>query len=488
MADQNTYQNAGDYTLDGALIVGSSGEKINIVSQVRELNIYQSIDSPYMSGNIMIADAEGVAEILPFLGQERLLFKLQTPSHSGTIDFNDYHALIYNVETRFHTSDRKQTLLLNWTSLEHYKNIRTKISASFDGMISSIVEEILTDTNYLGTNKPLHIDLTKNIRKYVIPNLNPFQAIELLRKEAVSAEEQAPHFLFYENPNGLHFRSLDSLIGSQGDLSVDHKRTYRFEPSQENEPPEHTATTILHWEAEDNTNNFLGTKLGMFGSTLYHHDIFNKNIQKFEFNYEKDSFAIRNSTNQEDKGSGSLVSQGIIDDKKPITEFPDSKVFVHPSASNKLFDETGTITDNNADEWLQESISRELEREYFTLKIETYGNTDIMAGDMINVVIPSNKPLSLESGKEAIDPILSGRYLITSIHHKVTPTESNHSMVMNIMKDSVMKATPVEDVQYPEEPKGSVDVGLKSTKTKLKPKTRVATIETGGRMKGQAGR
>ena len=90
---------------------------------------------------------------------------------------------------------------------------------------------------------------------------------------------------------------------------VINKRTYRFEPSQENEPPEHTATTILHWEAEDNTNNFLGTKLGMFGSTLYHHDIFNKNIQKFEFNYEKDSFAIRNSTNQEDKGSGSLVSQ-----------------------------------------------------------------------------------------------------------------------------------------------------------------------------------
>ena len=214
----------------------------------------------------------------------------------------------------------------------------------------------------------------------------------------------------------------------------------------------------------------------MLGTTLYYHDIFNKNIQKFEFNYEKDSFSIRNSTNQEDKNSGSLVSQGIVDKKKTITEFPDSKIFVHPSAGNKLFDETGTITDNNADEWLQESISRELEREYFTLKIETYGNTDIMAGDMINVIIPSNKPLSISSGKEAIDPILSGRYLISSIHHKVTPTESNHSMVMTIMKDSVISAIPVKEVQYPEEPKGTVDVGLKTTKTKLKPKTRVAYI------------
>ena len=469
--DKNVYQNAGDYTLDGVLIVGSSGEKINVISQVRELNIYQSIDSPFMSGNIMIADAEGVAEILPFLGQERLLFLLQTPSHEGTIDFNEYNAIIYNVETRFHTSDRKQTLVLNWTSLEHYKNIRTKISAAFNGTISDIVWEILIDDNYLSTNKPISIDLTKNIRKYVIPNLNPFQTIELLRKEAVSAEEQSPHFLFFENPNGFHFRSLDSLIGSQGDLSVDHKRTYKFEPPQENEPPTESATTILHWEVEDNTNNFLNTKLGMFGSTLYYHDIFNKNIQKFEFDYTKDSFAIRNSTNQEDKSSGSLVSQGTVDKKKTITEFPDSKIFVHPTASDNLY---SYGTDNNAEEWLQESISRELEREYFTLKIETYGNTDVMAGDMINVVIPSNKPLSVSSGKDAVDPILSGRYLVTSLHHKVTPTDSNHTMVMTIMKDSVTVATPVRDVQYPEEPIGKADKGLKKSKSKLTVKPRKA--------------
>ena len=52
-ADKNAYQNAGDYTLDGVLIVGSSGEKINVISQVRELNIYQSIDSPFMSCGLL---------------------------------------------------------------------------------------------------------------------------------------------------------------------------------------------------------------------------------------------------------------------------------------------------------------------------------------------------------------------------------------------------------------------------------------------------
>ena len=467
--DKNVLQAAGDYELDGALIVGSSGSSINIIDQLRELNIYQSIDSPFMSGNIVLADSAGVAELLPLLGQERLLFSLKTPGHESSVNFNDYHAIIYNVEKRFQTTDREQTLIINWTTLEHYKNLRTKISKSFNGMISSMVKEILSSDNFLGSKKPLHIDMTKNIRKYVIPNLNPFQTINLLKEEAVSGD-MSPHFLFFENPDGIHFRSLDSLIGSQGSLSVPHKNTYKSQPPDDPKAVEAALATILHWEVEDNSNNFLSVKLGMLSSTLYYHDIFNKNIQKFDYDYN-DTFEKRNTTNQENKGSGTLIPQSKIDDKV-ITEYTNSKIFVHPTASDKLH---SVGTDNNADEWLQESISRELQRDYFTLKIETYGDTNIMCGDMINVVIPSNKPLPKSSGSEAIDPILSGRYLVTSLKHMVLPLESMHSMVMTVMKDSVEKATPVKETKYSEPPKGRADVGLSSTKRKLRPVTKTST-------------
>ena len=94
--EKERIQKAGDFILDGVLIVGSSGARINVVDQVQELNIYESIDTPYISGNLLISDSAGIAETLPLLGQERLLFKLRTPSHQGTIDFNDYHAVVYN--------------------------------------------------------------------------------------------------------------------------------------------------------------------------------------------------------------------------------------------------------------------------------------------------------------------------------------------------------------------------------------------------------
>ncbi|HIK87012.1 MAG TPA: hypothetical protein EYG07_00800, partial [Alphaproteobacteria bacterium] len=446
--EKERLQKAGDFILDGVLIVGSSGARINIIDQVQELNIYESIDTPYISGNLLIADSSGVAEILPILGQERLLFKLRTPGHSDSINFNNYHAIIYNVEKRFSTSDREHILVLNWTTLEHLKNLRTKISASFKGTISEIVQKIIKSDNYLGSKKPLSIEPTKNIRKFVIPNLTPFQAINLIKSEAVSGEEQSPHYVFFETPDGLYFRSFDSLLGQRRDLSIKHKNTYRSQPPEQNNAEANLAT-ILDWQVDDNSNAFLNTRLGMYGSTLFYHDIFNKNIQKFEYNYMKDKFNRRNSMEQGVKTSGALVSQTILEDKKTISEFPDSKIFVHPTASDNLHTEG---TDNNAEEWLQESMSRELERTYFTLKIETYGDTNIMCGDLINVVIPSNRPLQPPVTKASIDPILSGRYLITSLHHAVHPTEQMHNMVLTITKDSLDVEPSVVETKYKEEP------------------------------------
>ena len=472
--EKERLQKAGDFILDGVLIVGSSGIRVNIIDQVQELNIYESIDSPYISGNILMSDSSGIAESLPLLGQERLLFKLRTPSHTGSIDFNNYHAIVYNVEKRFSSSDREHIILMNWTTLDHLKSARTKISTSFKGTISDTVQKIIKGSNYLNSKKPLFLEPSKNIRKFVIPNLTPFQTIKLIKEEAVSAIEGSPHYVFFETPNGYHFRSFDSLLGNKGNLSVEHKTTYRSQPSEQGNP-QTNISTILDWQVDDNSNSFLNTRLGMYASTLFYHDIFNKNIQKFEYNYMKDKFYKRNSMEQGERSSAPLISQTVLENKKTITEFSDARIFVHPTASKELHTEG---TDNNAEEWLQESRSRELERSYFTLKIETYGDTNIMCGDLINIVIPSNKPLTATVTKSSIEPILSGRYLITSLHHQVSPPESKHQMILTIVKDSLDSSPVVKETKYAEPPQGAVD---KSLNKNLTTRPKAAKIVSGPR-------
>ena len=116
MAQKDVIQAPGDYILTGPLIVGTSGEMINVAQLLQEINIYQSIDTPYLSGSMLISDSAGVYEKLPIIGQERLIFSLTTPGADQNVDFRDYHAVIYNVERRMTTSNRQQSYLLNFTT------------------------------------------------------------------------------------------------------------------------------------------------------------------------------------------------------------------------------------------------------------------------------------------------------------------------------------------------------------------------------------
>jgi len=451
----NEFLYPGQFELDGVLVIGSSGARKEISALITEINIYQSLDSPYMSGHLKINDSDDLSSTLPFIGNERLLFKVNTPGRFP-IDFNHYHAVAYNVKKRTHSSDRSQVVLLDFTSLDNFRNTYKKVSKAFKGEISSMVETILRNPKHLGSSKPINIEKTLGIRKFVIPNVPPYVAINILKEEAISAEEKSAHYVFYENQLGYHFRSLDSLLGKRKEQAVAAKETYIYhhpssatagESARQN--PVGALETILDWEIHDNTNSFLNMKNGMYSSTLLTHDIFNKNLQKYEYNYSR-THASRNTSYQ---NGGPVVPDIKLNDDAPLSEQHNSRTFLH-STGKSLFEEGGAIH-NNSDNWLQESVARYVERvSHFTLKIETYGNTDLMVGDMINVIIPANKPL-YESGSGSIDHFLSGRYMITNINHLIVPSKKSHRMFMYVMKDSVYDPLPLEDTKYVEPPTGA---------------------------------
>ena len=471
MSTQLTFP--GQYDLDGVLVVGSSGLPVEIGNLISEIHIYQDLDSPHMSGSILLTDGDDLSSTVPFIGNERLLFSIRTPGRTP-IDYNTYHAVMYNVQSRVSTSDNSQTVLLEFTSLDNFKNTHTKISKAFNGQISDIVEKILrADPKGLKSKKSFHWEETKGVRKFVIPNMSPFAAIHMLKEEAIAKDEKDfAHYLFYENPEGYHFRSLDSLLGKGNNLSTASKGTYIYQhPSSATSGqsakvnPAGALETILHWEIHDNSNSIINFKKGMYASTLLTHDIFNKNVQKFTYNYEA-KYNKRHSLNMTSNTHGPIISKLKQDNNKNLTEQYDSRTFLHPTGKG-LFVKTAEDSDkaihNNSDTWLQESVARYVERiSNFILQIETYGNTDIVVGDIINVLIPKN--YKTNTGKASVDTLLSGRYIITHICHFFNIADQKHTMHMLTMKDSFANAPTQMDSQFKEEPRGISDKGLSETR------------------------
>ena len=462
MAQRDNIQGPGDYDLGQVAILGSSNNIINITEQVQELNIFQSLDSPFMSGNLLVNDASGVGSIAPILGQERLLFTLKTPSRYP-IDFDSFHAVIYNVDKRFQGANRAQIFLLSFTTLENYRNTRTKVSKYFKGNPSTISQSILQDEKYLATKKRLFIDHTINIKNYVAPNIRPYQVINFMKQEAMT-DKSEPHFVFFENPRGIHFRSFDSLLGDGGTVSTPTVQSYKLQPpAGQEQNVEESLSTILSWEVEESSNTFFAGRAGMFASTLTCHDVYNKNIEKFEYNYIQDMFKKRNSTNQSNKNYGPMISESPVDGESKLTEYPASRQFLYPKSKDT----------NHVEKWLQESHSRGIEREFFTIKIEVFGDTGVMCGDIIDIVIPTNRELSSSDIDTFADPVLSGRYLITRMKHQVNHPTQQHIMIITAMKDSVTTSLPTKPIKYPtEKKKGSDDIGLKQEKRTLATKPR----------------
>ena len=156
---------------------------------------------------------------------------------------------------------------------------------------------------------------------------------------------------------------MDSLIGQGGELSMPHVRSYKYQPSDDSSNIDESMTTILSYEIEESSNTFFNGRAGMFASTLTTHDIYNKNAEKYGYDYIENMFMKRNSLNQESKKFGPMISETPVDGDKKLNDFFDSRQFLHPRTQDTNFSEI----------WLQESHSRNLESEFFTIKMKVFG-------------------------------------------------------------------------------------------------------------------
>ena len=68
-------QFAGDYKL-GPIVLYSASDPIDLRPLMLELNLYESVYSPNMYGNLVIRDSANHKQNAPIIGQEEIEFNL----------------------------------------------------------------------------------------------------------------------------------------------------------------------------------------------------------------------------------------------------------------------------------------------------------------------------------------------------------------------------------------------------------------------------
>ena len=217
-------QFAGEFNLEKCVLISSAGVSAEITGNVVEINIFESIFSNALTGSIILTDTNNLSDNMPIIGQEYISLKISTPGLKGDehkYDFTENVFCVYELGGKTPATSNSEIVELKICSPELLRNHRTRVSKAFEESVDKIVTSVLQNHKYINTKKELFIEETKGIRKILSPNIHPYTLIHNLTREAMSMTDESPHFVFFENMRGFHFRSIQSLY-SEGSVGEYH--------------------------------------------------------------------------------------------------------------------------------------------------------------------------------------------------------------------------------------------------------------------------
>lgn len=206
------YQSSADYIISSVKLSsgGESLDPIEIRNSVAQLNIYENIERPYLTGEILIVDTSRIYDKFNITGIETCTIELQQPTTRAskiTLTF-----VIHNVMSTTKTNDQTEVMTLKLIEKIAFDNQLAKFSKSYTGNPAAIVSKILEDQLKVAVDGPEILPAQSENMKVVIPFWNPLQAADWVRDRA-STKNGLPYFLFKSmNEPNIQLKSLEELL------------------------------------------------------------------------------------------------------------------------------------------------------------------------------------------------------------------------------------------------------------------------------------
>jgi len=408
---------AGDVSIRKAEIVSQNGTYHNIIPQIINVQIYEDLFSPFITGSIIVRESLDFANLFPLVGEEIVNLEIATPSLGKKLKGQFF---IYKMSDRDTLGDKGVVFQLHIISRESVIDLNKKISKPFSGKVSEIATQILNEpTVGLETDKNVIVEPTSNSTKYVSNFWSPVQNLNYLCSNALN-RNKSPTYLFFENREGLNFLSLDTLY-----------------------TPEILQTFVNDKYARDNQRGG--------GGSIKNIDEDFKRIQQIRIPQTFD-YMDRISSGMQ---ASNLILYDFTKKQYSVKTFDMLKGYdenkhmnFYPVISNNQtrradstilrsfryyanFSGYGDVTNNNS---IQKRISLLKQAESFKVEIVVPGRWDYTVGKKVNLQLTRIEPLAKED-IDTKDKLYSGTYLIAAINHYVS--KEKHECNIELIRESL---------------------------------------------------
>lgn len=406
-------------------IVSKVGE-IDISGIFEEINIFDSIFNPCITGNILIKDSIGLSHILSYDGSE--ILKMDIGKDEDSVKMKRAFR-IYKQSDRKNLNQNSEVYVLHFVSDEFIFSEQQRINQSYTKTYSDVAVNILNEHLSVPINL-LYGDFENSmgIRDIVVPNLKPIEALEWCAKRAID-KSSSPSFIFFENRLGYNFTTLSSL------MSKDVIANINFNPKNL-KTEKGLASEILG--ARDikvlSQYNFINNvQTGVFAGKFIGFDPITRKVSEKPITFSEHYNTLNHGNKTPNlsvvENRAGAKNTEMFNSKKSLYSFG---FFRKDSEYIKRNDPTSLQKDDDSFRYIfqRQAIFNNLLNQ--RIQVVLPGNFFISSGFMVNVMIPNHSAKTKE--EDNLDKTLYGKYLIIGTRHIIT--YNKHEVVFEAVTDS----------------------------------------------------
>jgi hypothetical protein len=385
--------NPGDIFVN-TLVVNSPRGSLELTKSFVKSSVFESIFTPGVVADIHILDTDDNLGNLKLSGDETVSFTFQPPG-GQVANFKFALHKVEDVKSSTGAQKSKQ-YVLKCVSEEALHAKTNYVQKSYNTQISSMVQDI--HKNYMKSEKPLEVEETKGTQKILIGSHNPYKAIDMVRKRAVNNQNKSSSYVFFETRDGEQQKFKFSTIEKLFDGSV--VKDFKQSDTVGNSIYSQVDNNVLAYEVPTQLSST--DRIAVGGKRR----VATFNMRTHQYDYKDKT---PDPTSFKTGGTGTYDSSEFKQKYIDSPKIPPQNV-IPVDASSGTRPNTG-IPESTADQ--QAYLGTLMQN---AIKIRVPGDTVLTAGAMINANIPVK---SSTTGSKENDPLLSGKFLISRIHHNI---------------------------------------------------------------------
>ena len=413
----NNVLNEGKYNLLN-FTLSTPTKPLDISPYVVMCDIYESILSPSIVAEIIVNDSTGIFSNI-MLNEEELCISFTT-----NVDGPPIHYKLKIVEVNpvlRATNDKSVSFVLTCLNEEVIKShttidvplVRKKLEC--EKVVTTMMEKVLE------TEKDVYVEKTKGLHSFSFTDTPPMKAIDIARRVAISATHPGSAYVFFENAQGFHFKSLEKIVEDGlkriGDKFFIHSALANADVAGSK------WRNIIGYKLIQSGNHNVASLIGGYSTSSKRLNLIEGTLEYYEKKADEVEFVTLNP--------GSINASSERQQEKSKSRGGKSLgLYSSDEENNQLSEKMNFLP-----YYLSQFLS-------VIAHMTIYGDSTITVGDVLTCRIPEMNGLT--TNEYVPDDIMtSGNYLICKVRHVLTFGDNpQYFQALEIIKDGIGGSMP----------------------------------------------